>query len=246
MLSMRQLLSPAYRWRRGELDKVVLSEKIENMQLLGLDEQLALINKNMEFFLKRKRALNILLWGEKGSGKSTIVRLLARDYAAKGARIIEFRDDDYYSIYSLYEIIRIHTDLFFLLYFDDVSFDNDDERYRNFKSIVEGGLEECPVNALFIATSNRRHLIAEKAHDTQDIYNRDDENERSSLFARFGLSVGFYPLEKSLYLEIAAHYLDGKKFEGWEESAENFALERGGRSGRVAQQFAIYHKILGG
>jgi predicted AAA+ superfamily ATPase len=185
----------------------------------------------------------VLLWGEKGAGKSTMVRSLASKYSPKGLRIIEFCDNDFYTIYDLYAMIRQYGGFKFIIYFDDVSFDDNDEKYRNFKSIVEGGLEEKPANALFMATSNRRHLISETIRDTSDIYSRDDQNESASLYARFGLSIGFYPLTRELYLEIAAHYLQGSTFSGWEEEAMAFAIERGGRSGRVAEQFAIYKEL---
>jgi predicted AAA+ superfamily ATPase len=112
---------------------------------------------------------------------------------------------------------------------------------------VEGGLETKPSNVLFIATSNRRHMVAERAADTVDLYSRDDANELSSLYARFGLAIGFYPLKKELYLDIALHYLNRAgiaPFEGWETEAENFAMERGGRSGRVAEQYSIMRMII--
>ncbi len=240
---------PAYRFRGGELTPVVFSSGISEMQLLGLKDEQKLIKRNIEHFIARKGALNVLLWGEKGAGKSTIVRMLANTYAGAGLRVIEYCDDDFYGIYGLYKNIRENSSYSFLIYFDDVSFDDSDVRYRNFKSIVEGGLEEKPVNVIFIATSNRRHLIAEKAMDTQDAYDRDVINEQSSLYARFGLTLGFYPLGKELYLDIVKHYMNKHGiplFDGWENSAEVYAMQRGGRSGRAAQQFCIYYQIAEG
>lgn len=243
------LTAPAYRFRNDELSEIWFNNVISSHDLIGLEEQQKLINKNVEFLLKGGSALNILLWGEKGAGKSTVVRLLARDYSGKGLRIIEFCDDDYYSIYELYVFIRKNSEFKFILYFDDVSFNENDERYRNFKSIVEGGLESKPSNAIFVATSNRRHIMAESAADTEDMYNRDEQNESSSLFARFGLSIGFYPLSKEIYLEIVRHYFANTGmvlYEDWAIEAERFAIDRGGRSGRVAQQFAVYSHITRG
>ncbi|MDR2870063.1 MAG: ATP-binding protein [Deferribacteraceae bacterium] len=236
----------AYRWHGGELAAVHLPESISKQSLLGLDEQQALLNRNLKRFISGKPALNVLLWGEKGAGKSTLVRLWAKQYAAVGLRIVEFRDTDYYSIYELYRIFRANDELSFILYFDDVSFDNSDENYRDFKSIVEGGLESKPQNVIFVATSNRRHLVSEKAADTDDLYNRDSQNESTSLFARFGLAVGFYPINKELYLDIVKYYFDAEQlpiYDGWQQDAENFAIDHGGRSGRTAQQFVIYKQI---
>ncbi|MCA1933756.1 MAG: ATP-binding protein, partial [Calditerrivibrio sp.] len=130
--------------------------------------------------------------------------------------------------------------------FDDISFNYDDERYRSFKSILEGGIFEQPHNVMIVATSNRRHLIFEHASDTDDIYSRDDINESTSLYSRFGLVVGFYPMGKDDYLNIVKNYLFKyglDLYDGWDKDAENFAMNRGGRNGRVAKQFAIYKKI---
>ena len=246
---IEQFSEPAYRYHDGKLSPAVLPGDISRNSLLGLDREQTLIKRNIERFLAGKPALNVLLWGEKGAGKSTIVRMLASEYARRNLRVIEYCDNDFYGIYELYHIIRKHSTYRFVIYFDDVSFDDSDERYRKFKSIVEGGLEEKPANSLFIATSNRRHFIAEKAMDTQDIYNRDIINEQSSLHARFGLTLGFYPLERTLYLEIVGYYMEKNgipHFDGWEETAEAYAMQRGGRSGRAAQQFCIYYQITEG
>jgi predicted AAA+ superfamily ATPase len=235
---------PAYRFRNGRFSPIVLSRKTP--VLIGLDEELALLRRNTERLIKSGGALNILLWGEKGGGKSTAVKSLLMEYREKGLRIIEFADEDYYGIYSVYKEIRASEGFSFIIYFDDVSFDETDDRYRKFKSIVEGGLEEKPGNVIFAATSNRRHLIAENAAGTEDIYSRDINNEQSSLYARFGIAIGFYPLSKDLYLSIAAHYLKAANLElkdGWELEAESYALQRGGRSGRVAEQYSVYKSL---
>ncbi|MDR2401315.1 MAG: ATP-binding protein [Deferribacteraceae bacterium] len=238
---------PTYRFRNAVFSPIVLSP--QSPTLIGLDEELNLLRRNTELLIKEGNALNILLWGEKGGGKSTAIRVLLKEYSDKGLRIIEFSDEDYFNIYLLYKEIRFAEALSFIIYFDDVSFDETDDRYRKFKSIVEGGLEEKPKNAIFAATSNRRHLIAESAVNSEDIYSRDLQNEQSSLYARFGIAIGFYPLRKEVYLEIASHYLKRSGLalkDGWELDAESYAMERGGRSGRVAEQYAVYRKILEG
>lgn len=236
----------AFRWNNAGLVPITFSHDISGMQLIGLDSQAHELSKNILYFTKGNRALNVLLWGEKGAGKSTLIRLMLRDYSSQGFRIIEFCSKNYYEIYDIYSIVREHPNYYFALYFDDVSFDDNDERYRNFKSIVEGGLEEKPDNLIFIATSNRRHLVCERAFDTNDIYSRDDENESSSLFARFAMTIGFYPLNQESYLNIVKYYLDklDVNFDGWQKESISFAMNRGGRSGRAAQQFAVYQKIL--
>jgi predicted AAA+ superfamily ATPase len=237
---------PACRYRNNRFTAVYLEDT--GIRLIGLDREIALLSSNIELFLTDQKALNTLLWGEKGAGKSTAIRILLNEYHARGLRIIEFCDDDYYNIYEVYYAIRKAFHYKFLIYFDDVSFDESDEKYRKFKSIVEGGLEEKPANSLFFATSNRRHLIAEKPADTIDVYSRDLSNEQSSLHARFGLTIGFYPLNHTQYFEIVEYYFkaaDTLLPNDWRKKAESYAIDRGGRSGRVAQQFMIYTKILG-
>lgn len=243
----------AYRYARGELDKAEISCDLTIKGLLAISPQVGLAEGNVYSFVSGGPFLNMLLWGEKGGGKSTLMRILAVKYASKGLITVEFADENAGAIYGLYKIIRRNTDKKFMLFFDDISFNESDVTYRRFKSAVEGGLEEKPGNVLFAATSNRRHIVANKASDTGDIYDRDEAGELTSLQARFGLSIGFYPLKKEDYLDIVKMYLDkyGIDYENapWKRLAENYAIDRGGRSGRLAKQFAAYfyltEKIIG-
>ena len=236
----------AYRWIQGELMEIGSIESVSSDDLLLVDMHKKLAEKNIQALLEDRPALNMLLWGERGSGKSSLIKMLLTKYADSGLRAVEFRQEYITEIYKLYAVIRSYPELKFMIYFDDISFDNDDILYRRFKSVVEGGLESRPENCIFTATSNRRHLITETAYDTSDIYDRDEVNERISLFARFGLAIGFYPLSRDDYLKIAGFYLDKlnvSRFEDWEREAENFAMNRGGRSGRIANQFAVYMSL---
>lgn len=152
------------------------------------------------------------------------------------------------SLYDLYADIRKMKGRYVMIYLDDISFDTGgDMLYRMFKSVLEGGLEEVPKNCIFVATSNKRHMITEHAADSGDLYDRDDANERTSLFARFGLAIGFYPIIKKDYLKIVENYFnifDIAFYEGWEIEAESYAMDRGGRSGRIAKQFAVFKNIF--
>lgn len=233
----------AFLWHKNEISPLNLS--LTPLELVSIDEQISLVEKNIESFLNQGIYLNTLLWGERGTGKSSLIKNILYKYHPFGLKAIQFADDDFKTIYKLYEIVR-SSEYKFILLFDDISFNHDDERYRSFKSFLEGGLMEQPENLMIVATSNRRHLIFEQAHDTSDIYDRDDENESISLYSRFGLVVGFYPMNKDDYLRIVSYYLQKYGLplsEDWQVEAENFAINRGGRSGRVAKQFAIYRKI---
>lgn len=237
------LNSAAYRYINGVLEEAVVESDINIDELLAVTDNVQLADKNMASFVSGGPCLNMLLWGEKGSGKSTLLRLLALKYAPLGLVTIEFIDETPGAIYGLYKIIRENKNKKFLLFFDDISFKDGDTAYRRFKSAIEGGIESKPANVIFAATSNKRQIVSASSADTGDIYDRDEANEQTSLQARFGLSIGFYPLNKDDYLKIVEMYLKKYKIrmiEGWEKMAESYAIDRGGRSGRLAKQFAAY------
>ncbi len=237
----------AYRYINGKLEKAFIENDITLSELLAVTDNVLLADKNVLSFISGTPSLNMLLWGEKGSGKSTLLRLLALKYADKGLVTVEFMDEHAGAVYNLYSIIRENSSKKFIIYFDDISFKENDQAYRRFKSAIEGGLETKPNNVIFAATSNKRHMITSAAYDTGDIYNRDEVNEQTSLQARFGLSIGFYPLKKEEYLSIVKMYLEKYKISipnEWEKMAESYAIDRGGRSGRLAKQFAAYLYIM--
>lgn len=237
----------AFRWSDGNLENIDEIEKVEDKDLLYLEEQKKLLDANFNLFLENKPFLNVLLWGERGSGKSSLIKLFTNKYFKKGLRVIEFTEDSLGDVFKLYKILRKENNLKFILYFDDISFDRDDKNYRQFKSILEGGLEKTPSNVMYAMTSNKRHIISDHSYEINDVYSRDETNERISLYSRFGLVVGFYPISKEVYLKVAEHYL--RKYsvtlcENWQKEAENFAMERGGRSCRIAKQFAVSKLLL--
>lgn len=233
----------AYRYINGQLETAYIESDIEISELLAVSDNVALADKNIASFVAGGPCLNMLLWGEKGSGKSTLLKLLALKYAKDNLVTIEFIDESAGAIYKLYKLIRENSHKKFLLFFDDISFNTSDTAYRRFKSAIEGGIESKPKNVIFAATSNKRHIVSGSAQDISDIYDKDEANEQTSLQARFGLSIGFYSLKKEDYLNIAKMYL--KKYninmpDDWEKQAESYAIDRGGRSGRLAKQFAAY------
>lgn len=235
----------AYRYINGKLEEAIIESDININELLAVSDNVAIADKNVSSFVSGGPFLNMLLWGEKGSGKSTLLRLLALKYAQKGLVTIEFIDETPGSIYQLYKIVR-ESDKKVLLFFDDISFKDSDVSYRRFKSAIEGGLESKPKNIMFAATSNKRQIVSTHAQDTGDIYDRDEANEQTSLQARFGLSVGFYPLNKNDYLDVVKMYLVkyNVNIDNWEKMAESYAIDRGGRNGRLAKQFASYLYLI--
>lgn len=238
--------SIAYKWLNNELEPIEIKRNNNLDNLLCIDRQKNLALKNIKSFISGGPFLNMLLWGEKGCGKSSLIKSLGLKFSNDGLKLVEYLDDNILNIFKLYKIIDKYPNYKFIIYFDDISFDENDVHFRRFKSAVEGSLQDPPENVMFVATSNRRHIISETSSDTNDIYSRDEINEKSSLFARFGLTIGFYPIKRDEYLDIVKFYL--KQFnidqdESTLKEAENFAIERGGRSGRIAKQFAIYKLI---
>ncbi len=245
-MSLELNKTPAFRWCKSNLYPIEDIDWIKEDDLLFLEEQKSIIDANIKMLIENKPHLNMLLWGEKGSGKSSLLKLFLGKYFSEGLRIVEFGSTNLSDVHILYQVIRKENRLKFILYFDDISFDKDDHNYRQFKSILEGGIENPPFNCMYALSSNKRHIIKDTAQDTTDLYSRDEINEQISLYSRFGLVIGFYPITKENYLAVAEHYM--KKYgittdKEWIQEAENFAIEKGGRSCRIAKQFAIFQLI---
>ncbi len=239
----------AFRLTNNELKDIENPDLVEENELLEIDKQKKLAKRNVEMFLNNKPFLNMLLWGERGCGKSSLIKMLLHSYKDKKLRVVELRQNNPEDILSLYEILRKADEYKFLLLFDDISFDKQDAGYRSFKSSLEGSIEEVPQNIMFAATSNKRHLIKDEISQTDSIYAPDEINEQMSLYGRFGLVLGFYSLSKNGYLNIVKHYMAKYGIDIYnklETDAEVYAMSRGGRSGRIAKQFAVYKLITGG
>ncbi len=239
--------TPAAVWRarRQQLRAVTRVDPIQPQHLLGVARQKQALINNTERFLAGKPANNALLWGSRGTGKSSLIKAMLNAYAANGLRMIEIERQD---LRDLPEIVDEIRDLSyrFIIFCDDLSFEEGDDSYKPLKSVLEGSLELPPDNILIYASSNRRHLLPERMNDNLEAKVVDTElhlgdaiEERISLSDRFGLWLSFYPINQNEYLEIIDFY-----FADWSgerdllhREAIRFAHERGVRSGRVARQF---------
>ena len=221
--------------------------------LFGIDRQKRELDLNTQQFLAGLPANNALLWGSRGTGKSTLMHAILQRHAGQGLRVIEPEKRALAHLPELADQLRA-LPYRFILFCDDLSFEADDPAYKSLKSALEGSTFTSVHNLLIYATSNRRHLLPEYNADNADARVADGElhhgeavEERISLSDRFGLWLSFYAFRQDDYLQIARHWvlslsakyatnvaLDG---EG-EREALRWALARGGRSGRVAQQFA--------
>ncbi len=236
----------AFRWSSGIAEPIEEIEQVSFEDLLEIEQQKRLVRMNIEAFIKETRALNMLLWGERGCGKSSLIKATLNHYKHKGLRVVELTKSGLEEIYPLYNRIRTLPEYRFVLLFDDISFDNRDDSYRRFKSILEGGIEKLPENIIFVATSNMRLLTTNRAATTENDYSTEEINEQMSLFERFGLIVSFHPFNREQYLSTVEHYLKRYNMEFNEEiarEAENYASLHASRSARTAKQFALFMYI---
>ena len=243
----------AFRWRkrdqRGYLQAVRHPHALRLIDLQRIDRQKAALDLNIRQFLAGQPCNNILLWGARGSGKSSLIKALLNEYAEQGLRLIEVDKRDLIDLPDIVEPLYDRPERF-LLYCDDLSFEADDASYKALKAMLDGSISATPDNVLLCATSNRRHLLPEYQRDNQDTQLVDGElhfgeavEEKISLSERFGLWLAFHPFSQDDYLSIVAYWLEQL---GWlngldaaaREEALRWALQRGTRSGRAAWQFA--------
>ncbi len=215
-----------------------------------MDRQKAKVVRNTRQFVAGRPANNVLLWGSRGTGKSSLVKAVFNAYQADGLRLIELEKPDLMELPDLLELLYDRPERF-LLYCDDLSFDANDASYTGLKAILEGTVAAPPANVLIYATSNRRHLVPEYLDENRqakpvdgEIHQGEAVEEKISLSERFGLWLSFYPFRQEEYLEIVAHWLarmGSKKAmdDATRTEALRWATQRGSRSGRVARQFAV-------
>ncbi|GAB4373194.1 MAG: ATP-binding protein [Deltaproteobacteria bacterium] len=236
----------AFRWERngraGRLLPVAHPHRVDLDDLIGIDEAKGILLRNTEQFVAGHPANNVLLWGERGSGKSSCVKGLLPRFAERGLRLVEVAREDLGSLSSIVAPLR-GLPYRFLLFVDDLSF-GEGEDFRALKSLLDGGVEERPENVRVYATSNRRHLLPEPMSDNTgeaEIHPEEAVAEKLGLADRFGISIGFPRFDQRAYLDAVEHYARRMGLslsrERLHEEANRFAMERGHRSGRTARQF---------
>lgn len=231
----------AFTWRSGELCPVTSIDPIRLSDLKNYEEQRQKAVDNTESFIYGHPANNVLLYGDRGTGKSSTVHALLNEYHSSGLRMIEIPKSTVSELTLIREAIA-DSPLKFIIYIDDLSFDNNDSSFSELKAALEGSLSGKQANTLIYATSNRRHLIKESFSDRQNEMNLNDiMQEQLSLSDRFGLSITFMNPDKKNYLEIIEKICDDRKLAVDKEhlfnQAEKWAMRRGGRSPRCAKQF---------
>lgn len=212
--------------------------------LVGYDIAKQKLIENTEAFVSGRRANNCLLYGDAGTGKSSSIKAIANMYYDRGLRIIEIYKHQFKDLNDVIAQIK-NRNYKFIIYMDDLSFEEFEVEYKYLKAVIEGGLEKKPKNVLIYATSNRRHLVNERFSDRDDALHKSDTmQEKLSLVSRFGCTIYFGLPEKKEYQEIVLE-LAGR--EGIDMDKEELLLEankwevaHGGRSGRCARQFIDY------
>ncbi len=214
--------------------------------LKGIDRARDTLLDNTKRFADGYSANNALLWGARGMGKSTLVKSVFNDLFQSGTKdlnLIEIHREDIASLPSLLKLIKKSPERF-IIFCDDLSFNQPDRDFKALKSVLEGGLEGRPENVIFYATSNRRHLLPRAAVDQETatgLHPNEAMDEVIALSDRFGLWLGFYPCDQADYLTIIEGYLAAlkidKKVGDWQPEALEWAKARGSRSGRAAWQF---------
>ena len=243
----------AFRWRRmghrGCLQAVRHPHRLRLADLQRIDRQKAALDLNIRQFMADQPCNNVLLWGARGTGKSSLIKALLNEYAGQGLRLVEVDKNDLLDLPDIVEPLYDRPERF-LLYCDDLSFEADEPSYKALKAMLDGSISAAPDNVLLCATSNRRHLLPEYLRDNQEARIVDGElhhgeavEEKISLSERFGLWLSFHPFSQDDYLAIVAYWLaqldsSVSLNEAAREEALRWALQRGSRSGRVAWQFA--------
>lgn len=238
--------SHAFRWQRkgtgGELTAVANPHLVDLQDLVGIDLTIKEILRNTEQFVAGFPANNVLLWGDRGTGKSSCVKGLLKPFGEKGLRLIEIQRGDLLSLPAIVNQIR-NLPYRFILFCDDLSFAEGDASYQELKTLLDGGIEERPANMLIYATSNRRHLMPERMSDNINVEIHPDEavSDKLALADRFGISLGLYPFDQETYIAIVERYAEVRGIpmarEELRQEAIRWATYKGQRSGRAARQF---------
>jgi predicted AAA+ superfamily ATPase len=244
----------AWRYRRrgsaGVLEPVRQLSTIRLADLKEVDAQKERLVRNTEQFVAGRGANNVLLTGARGTGKSSLIKACLNEYTARGLRLIEVDKADLVDLGDLVDLVAARPERY-IVFCDDLSFDEGEPGYKALKSVLDGSVAQASDNLLIYATSNRRHLLPEYMKENLSYQHTEDGEvhpgegveEKISLSERFGLWISFYPFSQDEYLAIAAQWLrafgvDEAAIAAARQESLVWALERGSRSGRVAQQFA--------
>ena len=235
----------ALRWQQG-LVGIAHPDPVQLTEIVGYESQKEALLKNTEFLMVGYSALHILLYGSRGSGKSSLVKGLLQKYAERGLRLVEVSKTELKNLPIIVEQLR-NVPQKFIIFVDDLSFEEDDDAFKALKVVLEGSLTAKAPNVVVYATSNRRHLVREffgdrpRPSDGDEVHVWDTVQEKLSFSDRFGLTLTFEPANQETYLTIVRHLAQQAQIslsqEDLEFRAKQWATRHNGRSGRTARQF---------
>ena len=244
-------LNKAFRVKRDDEGKLIFtpiknSDEASLDKLVGYELQKKKLRDNTEAFVNGRKANNCLLYGDRGTGKSTSIKSIINEYYDSGLRMIEIYKYQFRLLSQLISQIK-NRNYKFIIYMDDLSFEEDESEYKFLKAVIEGGLETKPSNILIYATSNRRHLVREMWADRDDmeqngdIHRSDTMEEKLSLANRFGVTIGYYKPDRKLYHDIVRTLADRNGIDIPDDRlfllSDQWEMSHGGVSGRTAHQF---------
>ncbi len=241
----------AFRWQSGQLVGIRHPDPVKLTELVGYESQRDALLKNTKFLLAGYPALHVLLYGSRGSGKSSLVKGLLNESGTGNLRLVEVAKSDLRDLSEIVEQLR-GVPQKFVIFVDDLSFEEDDDAFKALKVVLEGNLTARSQNVVVYATSNRRHLIREffadrpLTRDNEEIHAWDTVQEKLSFSDRFGLTLTFEPADQNTYLNIIRHLAAQAEIplsqEDLEYRALQWATRHNGRSGRTARQFIDFLK----
>lgn len=238
-----------FRWddATNKIRGVAHFERMQMKNLIGYQRQKELLLQNTRAFVHGKPANHVLLVGARGTGKSSAVKALVSEYEEGGLRLVQVTKEQLRKLPEIMTALRNYAGRKFILFLDDISFEDSDAEFKAVKSAIEGGVSSCPPNVRLYATSNRRHLVRETWRDREqdELYRDDTMHETISLSDRFGLVIHYHTPDQDEYLAIIDHMLSQKGIHLSPEELRiaglRWEMTHSGRSGRTAQQFVAHY-----
>lgn len=249
-MDFKQDYAAIYRARKDILKPVVELDEVRLSHLLGIESQKEALLANTLRFIQNKSFHHALLWGSRGMGKSSLIKAVFNELKEQNLRLVQIDKQDLNALAEIIDELRL-LPFKFIIFCDDLSFENNDESYKFLKPLLEGSIEKTPSNIVLYATSNRRHLLAEYESDNEnaqivgnELHLGDVKEEKLSLSDRFGLWLSFYPQNLEHYLSLVDFYF--KDYQGDKSllhaKAKQFANLRASHSPRTAKQFYLSFK----
>lgn len=243
-------LAAIWRHQSGTLRPVRILDSIQLSDLVGIDNQKQRLIQNTVAFLEQRMAHNALLWGARGTGKSSLVKAILNEHHQQGLRVVQVEREDLLILPEIVDELREQPQRF-IIFCDDFTFETGDGIYKALKTVLDGSIEVSPENILIYATSNRRHLLPEFMSENREskmvgdeLHLADSLEEKIALSDRFGLWLSFHPVDQATYLRMVESHLP--EFNGdrkqLQRAALQFAQARGVRSGRTASHFACHYR----